>query len=113
MSHNFKCLDWEGKRHVELEGSCSARSVTGNGTPGLFIRVPKGASFIPADEFCWIIQYFLSNYDLEGKDDPRLALVKAIKEAETVTGHNGPRSRRLEISFESLKETVSHLQEDL
>lgn len=94
MSHEFKCLDWENKKQVVLEGSASATGTSGNGTPGVFMRLPKGSSFISADEFCEIVRYFFENYDLT-PDDPRLALLLDLKKARRVKGYNGPKSRRL------------------
>lgn len=96
MSWEFKCLGWEREAQIELEGSCKATDVSGNGTPGLFINTPKTRTFIPASEFCDIVRYFLDNYDLVD-DDPRLALVQDIKNAALVAGYNGPERRRLKI----------------
>lgn len=97
MSLEFKCLDWKGKEQVVLEGSVSATGVSGNGTPGLFIRIPKGCSFIPAAEFCEIIRYFIENYDLI-QDDPRLALLEDLKKAHQIKGYNGLDTRRVSLA---------------
>jgi len=96
MSFEFKCLDWKGEEQVALEGGAKATGVSGNGTPGLFISIPKGSAFIPADEFCGLIRYFLTNYDLT-KDDPRLKLLEDMKKAREVEGYNGKKSRMLDV----------------
>lgn len=102
MSEAFKCLDWEPRRdrkdvQVTLEGSAKATSVSGNGCPGIFLRIPNGHSFVPDEEFCRIIRYFLVNYDLAGPNDPRLKLIEAVKGATQVRGYNGPGSKRIEL----------------
>jgi len=98
MSFEFRCLDRKGKVQLALEASAKATGVSGNGTPGLFISIPKGSSFIPANEFCGLIRYFLTNYDLT-KDDPRLKLLADMKKARKVEGWNGKKSRILDLPW--------------
>ena len=74
--------------------------ISGNGTPGVFMRLPNGCSFIPAEEFCEIVRYFFENYDL-APDDPRLMLLLDLKKARRVKGYNGPKSRRMALERKS------------
>lgn len=91
MSHDFKCLNWKKEQLVELEGSAKAVHVSGCGTPGIWINTPS-LSLIPADEFCDIIRYFMTNYDLSD-DDPRLKLIEDLKKAKVIDGWEEGRQR--------------------
>jgi len=103
MSHPFKCLDFNKKGVlVSPEGVAKATNVTGLGKPGIFLNIPGNAA-IPDDEFCKIIKYFLTNYDL-GKGDPRLELVKFVKNLEVTEGWN-PGRRKLWPAKEKRKKT--------
>jgi hypothetical protein len=84
MSLDFKCRDWKGGEMFELTATAKAVRVTGCGTPGIYLTNTKDA-MIPADEFCEIIRYFLTNYDLV-EDDPRLKLITDLKAAHKVAG---------------------------
>jgi len=92
MTLLFKCLDFNRKGElVSPKGHVKATEVTGLGTPGLFLNIPGDAA-IPADQFCEIVKYFLTNYDLV-KNDPRRELVKFVKSLKTVEGWDEGRSR--------------------
>ncbi|MEE9568207.1 MAG: hypothetical protein V3W37_02380 [Candidatus Binatia bacterium] len=109
MSWDFKCLDWEkGKDgqdvQATLEGSAKATALSGNGCPGVFLRIPDGCSFVPDEEFCNVIRYFLTNYDLIGPDDPRIKLVDEIKLMKEVPGWDGGESKRIELPPRTQKE---------
>jgi len=93
MTLEFRCMDWKKGAIVELEGEVKATEMTGLGKPGVFLKIP-GFATIPAEEFCKIVEYFLTNYDLV-KDDPRLKLVEFVKGLQEVEGYNDGR-RRLE-----------------
>jgi len=92
MSRPFKCLDFNKKGVlVSPEGVAKATNVTGLGKPGIFLNIPGNAA-IPDDEFCKIIKYFLTNYDLV-PDDPRIGLIEFIKDLKVVDGWNEGRRR--------------------
>jgi len=96
MSLLFKCLDWpkKAKEPRKLEGCAKSPVISGFGTGGIYISTPNNDSFIPADEFCEIIRYFMTNTDLM-KNDPRLKLLKDLKKARKTNGYNGLKSRVL------------------
>jgi len=43
---------------------------------------------ITYDDFCGMVRYFLTNTDLNNEHDPRMELVKMIKEAVAIEGYN-------------------------
>jgi hypothetical protein len=92
MTLLFKCLDFNKKGElISSEGHVKATEVTGLGTAGLFFNIPGDAA-IPADQFCEIVKYFLTNYDLV-KNDPRPGLVEFVRSLKTVKGWAEGRSR--------------------
>ena len=93
MSFEFIRLGRKGKGQVALEASAMVSKASGNCTPGLFISIPKGSVFIPANDFCGLIRYFLT------KDDPRLKLLADMKKARKIEGWNGKKSRILDMPW--------------
>lgn len=49
---------------------------------------------IDLDDFCQLVQYVLTNFDLQ-HNDPRLMLMSSLAKLNVVQGYNGPQSRRL------------------
>ncbi len=96
MSWEFSCLDldWKKKKLVKVPGSAKASASTGCGTPGIWITSKD--ALIPEEDFCNIIEYFLTNYDLQ-KSDLRLKLLARLRKAKKVVGYNGRGTRRLSI----------------
>ncbi len=80
---------------IREDGYASASGVTGQGHPGIWLGFP-GNALIPDKDFCAIIEYFFTNYDLV-RNDPRLKLLKRLKKARKVRGYNGRHSRRIEL----------------
>lgn len=70
--------------------------------------VQLGDYSIPIDDFCALVEYVLTNTDLD-QDDPRLDLVEKIKHLKVVDGFQtlidkSFHSKRLEISQEKEKQ---------
>lgn len=61
--------------------------------PESFLHLSDGGN-VHIDDACALIEYILTNTDLIGENDPRVELVKQIKEMDVVRGYNGDGSRR-------------------
>jgi hypothetical protein len=62
----------------------------------VLICTPTADIEIGIKDFCYVVAYVLTNTDLIGKNDPRLALVSRLKKVKTRPGYN-PKARRLVI----------------
>ena len=72
---------------------------TANTTIAGEVRV--GGYHMSLSDFVFLAAYVLTNTDLEERDDPRLELVKAIRESNEVAGFN-PGKRRIRFGTTSL-----------
>ena len=61
----------------------------GNMKNNMFITGIKEQLEIEENDFCTLIDYFLTNTNLRDKDDPRIKLVEDIKKLEIGEGYNG------------------------
>lgn len=89
---------------MSMELSHSAPKVTAFTMPDGDITnlCTRGISIdIPMKDFVLLVQYVLTNTDLN-KDDPRLALVEAIMETAVINGYNEGH-KRLDIRIPDIR----------